>query len=95
MGSDDFFVGRQHKMMLVGNQNQLFFAVQAHVVQRFGCFNGFMLGKSGICFAVQLAGEAAAQKQGGQRKRSKAEFRSHGCSPDDLNRADFTRFQAA
>lgn len=42
MGSDDFFVGRQHKMMLVGNQNQFFFAVQAHVVQRFGCFNGFM-----------------------------------------------------
>ena len=40
-------------------------------------------------------GEAAAQKQGGQRNRGKAGFRLHGCSPDDLNRADFTRFQAA
>lgn len=83
-------------MMLVGNQNQLFFAVQAHVVQRFGCFNGFMLGKSGIHFAVQLVSETAAQRQhGSKHKRGKAEFRSHGCSPDDLNRADFTRFQAA
>lgn len=81
--------------MFVGNQNQLFFAVQAHIVQRFGCFNGFMLGKGGFRFSEQLVGEAAAQKQGGQRKRGKAEFRSHGCSPDNLNRADFTRFQAA
>ena len=77
--------------MFVGNQNQLFFAVQAHIVQRFGCFNGFMPRKGGIHFAVQLVGKAAAQKQGGKYNRNKMNFCAHG---NALNHVKWRGFYA-